>query len=1128
MKLYGVKLFILPLLLLCVVFVQAQPSLLSEGEWIKYRIPQAGFYRIRGIDLQGAGISLSGLNPENIRLTTMPGGPLLQELEGAAPPRLREIPVMIIGVEDGTFDAQDVIVFYAEGPHKIGANEDGPVYHHNPYAEFNYVFVGINAGTGARISMANVSPADVPQYTSFTSLIFYQQTVNNLLESGREWYGQRLQSGQAAVITFTIPNLVPGSPLTITSAVMAQTFAPASFSLTWEGQAVGEHDLASVPDFLDPPTNNPFRYSLKGTEDFDTFTIPAPSGNGTYRLQYSFSGESGSRAIGYLNYALLQAERSLLLENDALLFSSKGSGSYRIQTTSTSGQVWDITDIYNPRQIPVEAVNETMEFSQADDDAHFYGVFRPETLPVPALEGPIANQNLPESPAVNVLIVTHPDFLAAAQTLAAHRSSYNNYQVQVVTTDQIYNEYSSGRQDVTAIRNHARSLFMKGDLQYLLLMGKGTYDYLNILGTNTNYVPTYQSRNSLAPLDSYASDDFYGFLEEGEGKWEEVSGGNHTLDIGVGRLPVTSSDQAMKVVNKVIQYDLDKDKLGAWRTQLTFVADDEDFNLHHRQAERLAVYSDTSHLEYKNKKIYLGSFPQESGDGGTTAQEANDAIDRAIQEGSLIVNYTGHGNENVWAQEAILTRLMIEEWQNKDKLPLFVTATCEFGRHDNPRQVSGGEMVVTMPQGGGIALLSTGRPVFSSSNFAVNRAFYASVFALENGKPPALGDVFRNTKNASIDDAIDVNRVGNRNFTLLGDPSQVLGYPQKKIDITSITGDGTATDSLKAGSRIMLQGEVRLENGLRDETFNGKVEVVVYDVPVAKATIVEPEFIYQSRENILFKGKGSVNDGRMSFDFIVPLSVSQSEGNARIQLYAYSQLTDAAGASDSIKVGGFSEITGTDNEGPDIAIYFGDSTNTSRTDINDNTLLFVKLSDESGVNLTGFSTGNGITAILDEETFLLDSYYSAVENSYQEGWVAFPLYDLEKGEHTLTIKAWDVYNNPGETTIDFVVADPGTLVVKNIINYPQPVFDHTSFRFDHNRAGETLEVVWELIGSSGQFIEKREFRIENSPSRVELTSWNDGQGSKKLDPGIYFYSIGVRSSLDGASTKKYQKLILIN
>lgn len=1102
-----------------------QSSILSEGQWVKYVIRENGMYRLRGTDLQAAGISLENVSPGQIHVAGFPGGALDQLLENGEPPRLSEMAIMVLDGNDGSFDPEDLIVFYAEGAHHVRQKTDGPEFSYNPYSQVNFLFVGVSNDPAKRVDQMDPMSSPAPEITTFKDIQFYKTSENNLLESGRKWYGRRLQTGQSEQIDFNIPDLATGGNVTITSAVMAQSFSLATFTFSWQGSVIGQQEVNPVPDFLNPPSNNPFRYSVKGREEITSFTFPVVSGGETRQLDIGYEASGSGRSVGFIDYILVEADRNLVVPADQLLFAGKGPGKYELTFSESPPMVWDITSFFDAEELSASINATTLSFEDSRADQRQYAAFIPELLPVPEFIGPVAGQDLPGGSAADLVIVTHPDFLGAANTLAQHRAQFSQLTVAVVTTEQVYNEYAGGKQDVSAIRNYAREQYLKGTLDHILLIGKGTFDYLDILNVTANYVPTYQSRNSLDPLDSYASDDFYGFLEAGEGEWLEVSGGNHSLDIGVGRLAVTTPEQAAGVVQKIIRYDLDKKNLGEWRTRLVFVADDEDFNLHHRQAERLATFSDSTYVDFRKRKIYLGAFEQEAGAGGQTIPEASEMIDRSISDGALVVNYTGHGGENGWAQEQVLTKQMIRSWRNTNKLPLFVTATCEFGRHDNPREESGGELVVNSPNGGGIALLSTGRPVFSSSNFSVNQAFYDALFRFEDGEVPAFGSIFKKTKNESIDDAIDINKVGNRNFTLLGDPSQQIAHPRQGIRLLSLTGDGEATDTLKAGSRIRIEAEITTAGGTRDVSFTGTADLFVTDKPVDRQTLDAPVFNYETRENILFKGKATVTDGLAAFEFIVPRNISQKPGTGRIQLYAQADQGDALGAADSIFIGGTSAIPGQDTQGPDIAVFFGDSTNTSRNDVNDNTLLFVSLKDDSGINTSGFGVGNNLTGILDGSSFVMNEYYTAKADDYSAGWIVYPLSDLEKGRHTLTIRAWDVFNNSNEITVEFIVADPGTLVVKNVMNYPNPVIDQTIFRFDHNRAGETLEVEWMLIGDQGQFIEKRTFLIEDSPSRVELVQWDR---SKNLTPGIYFFSVVVRSTLDGATAKKYQKLILID
>ena len=605
----------------------------------------------------------------------------------------------------------------------------------------------------------------------------------------------------------------------------------------------------------------------------------------------------------------------------------------------------------------------------------FVAFSKTESNIIPANIESIANQNLTANTDAEFIIVTHPDFYNEAVRLANFRMQNDGITSKVVRLNQIYNEFSSGRQDPTAIRNYAKYLYDNGNIKYLLLFGRGSYDYKNVINNNTNFVPVYESKNSLHPLDSYTSDDYYGFMEDEEGQWLEENGGNHTMDIGIGRLPVTTVEIAKGVVDKIINYSSNPSTIGDWRNDVVLVADDGDFNLHQRQADELSVFIDTTFTAFNPNKFYLDAFPQIAKASGESAPAASKALDETVENGALIVNFTGHGGENGWMQEQVLDVVQIEKWDNINRLPLFVTATCEFGRHDDPRRISGGELVVTSAKGGGIAIVSTCRPVSSSSNFALNKAFYEVVYSKENGEYLRLGDIFRLTKNASTNLATDFNKVGNRNFSLLGDPTTRLSYPKKEIVITAINDDISKQDTLKALSQIKLSGEIRSANNQPDTQFNGEVSFVIYDKKIAKTTLGNESapFSYMTNENAIFRGSSSVTNGQFTLDFIVPKSISYDVGNGKINLYAfdYNSKDDANGSDIKLKIGS-SDNSSTNNDvtGPEIKLFIGDSLNSNLNQVSHNTFLFAKLSDESGINISSFGTGNSIIATLEQEITL--------------------------------------------------------------------------------------------------------------------------------------------------------------
>ena len=1122
----------------------AQNSVLKEGTWYKIPIAENGIYKLSYNYLQNAGLPVESLDPQKIRIFGNSGGMLPQGNAVSRPFGLVENAILVQGEDDGSFDPEDFVLFYAFGPHDHQYLDDDLIFEFNLYAKENFYFITYDGEVGERIVRTDNLGSELPQITTFNDFAHYEIDETNLLISGREWYGERFDLTTSRDFIFDFEGISPNSVVKITSNVMTQSFDQSSFDISVNGSIIGSQSLAGVPNFLDPPVNNPFRYSIKGIvshREFMANTSQLPSSeNLTVTIDYNKN--NSDRSIGYLNYLEVEVERTLRRYGVQTIFRSltsmaSPSVTYEIGNVEATDQIWDITERERPLNQPFELAGSVAVFGAPSAPLREYVIFDPDLVSEPASTAElISNQDLKGLPAAELLIVTHPDFLSEAQRLADFRRNNDNMSVEVATTSQIFNEFSSGKQDVTAIRDFARYHYDKSNtLKYLLLFGKGSYDYKDVLDNNKNFVPIYESYNTLLPLDTYASDDYYGFMEEDEGEWLEERDGNHTLDVGVGRLPVTTLEEAQTVVNKIIQYDDDAQSLGGWRNELVFVADDGDLNLHQDQANDLTVLVDTSHITFNNNKIFLDAYPQISRPNGQTSPKARKALQDAIEKGALVVNYTGHGGEIGWMQEQVLDLFLIDDLSNRYKLPLFVTATCEFGRHDDPKRVSGGELVVTTDRGGAIAIVTTGRPVAASSNFELNKAFYNAIFEQENNEYLRLGDVFRITKNNSFDLARDTKKVGNRNFSLLGDPSLRLAYPQEQVVITNIQENGISTDTLKALAQTTVFGEVRNAADALLEGFNGIVEITVFDNDIDRTTLGDGNdnipFTYQIKENKLFKGTATVANGRFQVDFVVPKNISQRYEYGKISTYAsdVTAINDASGANVSVAIGGTTNNPVNDTKGPEIQLFVGDTISNKLTGISHNTMLFARLSDENGINISGFGTSNSISATLDgDEVFILNDFYSADKDEYRRGWVVFALDNLEAGRHTIELQAGDTYNNISTEQIEFFVADPNSLLVSGLKNSPNPVTDYTTISFNHNRSGDDLEVNLQIVSFMGELVRDLTFDVDDSPPVVELFEW-DGSGisNKKLTQGIYLYRISVRSLQDGAKGQGFQKLILI-
>jgi hypothetical protein len=628
----------------------------------------------------------------------------------------------------------------------------------------------------------------------------------------------------------------------------------------------------------------------------------------------------------------------------------------------------------------------------------------------------------------------------------------------------------------------------------------------------------------LHPVDSYSSDDYVGFLQEHEGQWSEEPAINHTMDVSVGRLPVKSVQEMSDVVDKIIRYESALTLQGSWQKEIVFVADDGDSNQHQDDADRLAESIDDNHSQFDVSKIYLDQFPQISRPSGEVSPETNEAILKSINKGALIINYTGHGGERLLAQEKIFDDLTIGKLEN-ERLALWLTATCEFGKADDPIVISGAELCLLRKNGGAIGLVTTGRPVEAGTNFILNKAFYEAFFQTEDNNPLSLGEIFRRTKNTSL------SGVSNRNFSLIGDPELQLALPSRKIIVNTITTQSGST-TLKSLSTVTVTGEVTGEDGI-DESFNGVLEAVLFDKKVSFQTLGDENapFAYNQWYNRIFRGQASVENGIFEFRFVVPKNIAYQVETGKLSLYARdsTQRLTASGYSKTFDIGLSESNPQADNAPPVISLFVGDTTFISGGITNPNTVLVARLRDAHGINISGYGIGNSLTAVLDGETFTLNDFYIADVNDYTRGTVTFPLENLTPGRHTLTLKAWDTYNNPAQATIDFFVTDTENLIIQTFGNYPNPFRTSTRLFFTHNRSGDDLEGTLTLYDITGHILYTSQFNVPSSSYQVDLLDLVQGVNfTKNQSGGLYFARLSVRSLTNGSKNEQVTKLILSN
>jgi hypothetical protein len=1104
----------------------ADNSVLASGNWFRIKLNQDGIYRVTYEELNQMGVAVTGLRSENIRLYGNGGG-MLPELNSTyRPDDLLENAIEVVDGGDGNFNPGDYFLFYGQSPDRWVFNQETETFNFRKhiYSDYTYYYITVDKGPGKRIATIQQASGNPNQtITTFNDFAAHEEDNVALIKSGRKWYGEIFDLITTQNFTFQFPNLVPDVDHYLRISTVAKANLSTTFNATINGSPAVNMIISGTPD-------NPNGDYAKSVERQERITLSSDDVN--ISLKYN---KASNNSIGWLDFIELNVLRNLTFTGGQMHFRSMlsaGDGNVSQFTLAGAGnnvKVWDITSQANVGRVDVSNSGNNATFKLETDMIREFVAFDGSQYLSMEFDQVVENQNLHGERNIEYLIVTHPDFLAEAERLAAFHRNYSGLSALVATTEQVYNEFSSGAQDITAIKDFARMFYergLEGDvmIRYLLLFGDASYDFKDRIQDNTNFVPTYQSPNSLHYIQSYATDDYFGYLDP-----DESAAISDMVDIGIGRFVVTTPEEAKSMVDKVIHYANSEDAMGSWRNVITFVGDDEDGNVHTNQANQLATYIDTTFRNYNVDKIYIDAYQQESTTGGSRYPEVNQAINTSIARGTLIMNYTGHGGEVGWAHERILEVPDIISWTNYDKLSIFVTATCTFARYDDPGRISAGEYVFLNPNGGGIALFTTARATFGGSNLTINKKLYENAFVKKDGEYPTMGDLIRISKVEST------SATNDKKFLLIGDPALKMAYPDytvKTADIQSMESQ-ISIDTLKALSSVTIKGHIvdDFDNIVSD--FNGHLQASVYDKETDFTTLGQDPSstprTFSVRKNIIYKGLTSVENGEFTFSFIVPKDIAYNFGSGKISYYAVDGLKSAAGYDPNIIIGGFDANNSGDLAGPEIKLFMNDTTFKSGDITHQNPTLLAHIFDESGVNTVGNSIGHDIVAILNNNTdkpFNLNDYYQSDLQGFKSGTVRYPFSNLPPGEYELRFRIWDVYNNPSEAYLKFVVVDKDVPVINNAYNRPNPFSYETWFEYNHNQAGEATDVTIDIYNLSGQLVTQLQQNNQSSSFSPEPLRW-DGTASNgnTLNGGVYIYRVTVKNQQGKAATA-VKKLVI--
>ena len=1131
-----------------------QNSVLANGNWHRFYVEKSGVYKLSKGFLQSLGVNVA-VDPRNIKIYGN-GGRMLPLLNSISYPNdLEENAIQFFGEDDGVFHDSDYILFYAEG---VDTWNEESLTHVNQFSDKSYYYVTTSGGFGKRIQSYN-EPAAASSLlmSNYDGYQYHELDLVNAGKIGRRWFGENFNIEDSQNFDFTLPNYVAGSAVSFSADFAAVSYVATSFLVKANNVNIGNVPIRAADG------------SALGYENLLNTTFTPSSNLVAINLEYNNNGVPSSK--GYLDYIILKYNAELKGIGKQFVFSNKlvktniGVGQFTISNAANINSVWEITDIYNVTKLDNSQNSISFKLPLGQDRKFVAVDYSDVYLPLKDNETNVANQNIKGTifndnqgvpKDIDYLIITPLNLKAQAENLANFHRNNSGMVVKVVTLPSIYNEFGGGKQDVAAIRNFVKYVYFNNPsypnnkVKYLNLFGDASYDFKDRIKNNTNVVPVFHGfsvNNSLLPdndtnfslFASFMSDDFFTLMDNNEGNM--VSSVDH-MDLAVGRMLVSSNDQAAEMVNKVYEYH-DEKSYKRWRNNLVYYADDPnqfltgDYELQ-KDLNYLADQTIVANPFFNTTKIFADAYVQEVSAGGERYPQAKKAFIDAIELGALVLNYYGHGNEESLAVERLFEKADAQVLNNRYKYPLFITITCEFTRFDDPNRPTGGEYMYWNKAGGAIALLATTRQISQGLGRQMNEKIYNNLFVMENNSYLSIAEVLRRAK---------VGLGSNKRVVFyIGDPALKLAIPRPKVVLTKVNGQdiNTATLSLQALSLATLTGEVLDENGTLITNYNGDLAIQVYDKNLNRQTLdndnVEialgaaySKMNFVTLGEVIYRGNASVTNGKFEFSFIVPQDIQIPVGNARVSFYAKSNnptLQNQTGYNSQIKVGGVNFAAPSDTTPPKLKLYMNDTNFVSGGITNESPIFLAFLEDENGIN-TASGIGHDIVAILDGDEnnpYILNDYYETETDNYKKGKVTYPFRDLAPGLHTILFKAWDVYNNLITAEIQFIVIGDGDLELEHVLNYPNPFVNYTEFWFNHNRPFEPLEVQVQILTITGKLVKTINQTIVNEGFNSRDVKW-DGKDDfgDRIGKGVYVYRLIVKSSVTGKKTEKIEKLVIL-
>jgi len=1110
-------------------------SVLKTGRWVKIRVAKEGIYQLTSAFLKKNGFN----NIDKVKVYGYGGRPIeenwtFNQVEGT-PDDLCEVP--LYRKNDGT------ALFFAEGTVRFTQNGQ---HEKNPYSDYSYYFLteGENPAIFSTLEAESQTTDSVLNHVPYCTYIDNDKYV--WYSGGRELYDD-FDFAYNNQRTINIATPQPATNIATLHIAMAASSKSSNtiVDVKWGGSELGRFTI------------NKYGTSQSAYETRKVFNLTKINAENSIQLTTT-QGNSAR-----LNFIRVNYDRMLDAQAAPYAFSPQWEGTavLQINNATINTKIWAIGN----RTMPTAEVKSTLKgnslIAPITDGMRRYIFFDVDgTFPTPESVGEIGNQNLhADGPYDMIIIISENKQLESeAHRLAAAHKVRQGLRVRVIDAGSLYNEFSSGTPDASAYRRYLKMLYDKAASEadmpkYLILFGDCAWDNKMQTTEWNGYNPkdfllafevsdgALNKTDGIFPigeLNSYVTDDFYGWLDDNEGN----NYAQNRLDLAIGRILCLDIETAKAIVDKTIDY-MDNKNAGAWKNKIFMLADYGNKNLHMNDAiPVVAQINASTEQNAMVKQIFWDAYDRETTGTGFRFPSVTKKLQQQMQSGALMFNYTGHGSPEQISYAKILSA---EDFNlsSQGKLPLWVMASCEISPFDT--QVNDiGRTALSNPDGGAFAVICAARSVYSNYNRELNTTLCKYLFTKnEHGKYLTIGEALRKTKVDMLAGGnVNYNRDGTINklkYVLLGDPALSLALPTGKVVLDSINGekiDENTQVQIKAGSIVSFSGHISDNDGGIYTSYQGLITGTLEDrletITCKNYDKADNAITFKERTKTIYEGADSIKNGKFKMIIRIPRDISYSNDNARITFYSKSNtdMPECHGYADCFYLNGTDRLTEPDTLAPQVKTYIDSRFFTNGGTASSSPTLIADITDDFGINIAQGSLGNNMELVIDNEhnsAIDMSQHFSFDFGCYNKGSISYPMGEMSPGQHNLSLRVSDINGNTTTTNIDFYIPIKHSNSI-DIVSTQNPVKTETRFICTlPSPAEQGGYAEFEVYDLSGRRLWRSAPCTISTGGMGAGTWWNPSESSSTpVNSGIYLYRAKVVTG-DVTKVTKAKKIIVI-